>query len=46
MQKPGVIKNAVNFTGKDLRWSLLLIRVQALRRATLLKRDCYAGVFL
>ena len=34
------------FTGKHLCWSLFLIKLQASRLATLLKRDSYTGVFL
>ena len=32
-----VLKNFVNFAGKHLCWSLSLIKLQALRPATLLK---------
>ena len=41
-----VFKKFANFTGKHLRWTLLLIKLQALRPATLLKRDSNTGVFL
>ena len=34
-----VLKNFVNFTGKHLRRELLLIKLQAFRTATLLKRE-------
>ena len=34
------------FTGKHLCWSLFLIKLQALRSATSLKRDSITGVFL
>ena len=44
--KKGVLKNFANFTGKCLRLSLFLIKLQALRLATLLKRDSNTGVFL
>ena len=37
--KIGVLKNFANFTGKNPYWNLLLIKLQALRPATLLKRD-------
>ena len=32
------------FTGKHLCWGLFLIKLQAFRRATLLKRDTNSGV--
>ena len=35
-----------NFTGKDLCWSLFLIKLQAFKPAYLLKRDSNTGVFL
>ena len=41
-----VFKKFANFTGKHLRWTLLLIKLQALRPATVLKRDSNTGVFL
>ena len=44
--KKGVLKNVVNFTGKHLPWSLFLINLQALRSATLLKRDSFTDAFL
>ena len=39
-------KTLLLFTGKHLCWSLFLIKLQASRLATLLKRDSYTGVFL
>ena len=44
--KKGVHKNVANFTGRQLCWSLFLIKLQALRSATLLKRDSNRGIFL
>ena len=44
--KKVVLKNFANFTGKRLRWSLFLIKLQAPRSATLLKRDSNTDVFL
>ena len=44
--KKGVLKNFANFTGKYLCWSLFLINLQALRSATLLKRNSNTAVFL
>ena len=44
--KIGVLKNFVIFTGKRLCWSFFLTKLQALRPATLLKRDSNTGVFL
>ena len=44
--KIGVPKNFEIFTGKNLRVSLFLIKLQALRPATLSKRDSNTGVFL
>ena len=44
--KIGVLNNFTNFTGKYLCWSLLLIKLQVFRPATLLKRDSNTGVFL
>ena len=35
----GTLKNFENFTGKHLCWRLFLIKLQAFRPATLLKRD-------
>ena len=40
-----VFKNFAIFTGKHLCWSLFLIKFQAFRLATLLKRDSDTGVF-
>ena len=40
------LKNFANFTGKHLYWSLFLIKLEALRPSTLLKRDSNTGVFL
>ena len=42
----GVLKNFANFSGKHLRWSLLLIKRQDFWIVTLLKRDSNTGVFL
>ena len=44
--KPGVLENLTNSIGKHLCWSLFLIKLQALRSATLLKSDCSTAVFL
>ena len=44
--KKAVLKNFAIFTGKQLCWSLFLIKLQAFRLATLLKRDSNTGVFL
>ena len=44
--KKGVLKKFANLTGKHLCWSLFLIKLQAFRPATLLKRDFNTGVFL
>ena len=41
-----ILKNFAIFTGKQLFWSLFLIKLQAVRYATLLKRDSNTGVFL
>ena len=41
-----VLKNFAIFTGKHLRWSVLLIDLQASRPATLLKRDSNTCIFL
>ena len=41
-----VLKNFVIFTGKQLYWSLFLIKLQAWKTATLLKRDSNTCVFL
>ena len=42
----GVLKNFAHFTGKHLCRSPFLIKLQALRLVTLLKRDSKTGVFL
>ena len=39
-----VLKNFVNFTGKDLCWSLCLIRENIIKN--ILKRDSNTGAFL
>ena len=44
--KKAVLKNFAIFTGKSLCLSLYLIKLQAFRSATLLKRDFNTGVFL
>ena len=44
--KKGVLKNFANFTGKYLCWSLFLIKLQAWKHGTLLKRDSNTDVFL
>ena len=44
--KKGVLKYFVNFTGKDLRWSLFLLKRQDFWFETLLKRDFNTGIFL
>ena len=44
--KIGVLKNFINFIGKYIYWNLFLIKLQAWRPATLLKRDSNTGVFL
>ena len=44
--KLDVFKNFRNFTGKHLCWSLFLIKSEAFRPATLLKRDSNPCVFL
>ena len=44
--KKGVVKNFAIFTEKHLCWSLFLIKLQAYRPATLLKRDYNEEVFL
>ena len=44
--KKAVPKNFAIFTGKNLCWSFFLIKWQAFRPATLLKRDPNTGVFL
>ena len=44
--KTGFPKNFMIFTRKHPRWNLFLIKLQAFRAATLLKRDSNTGVFL
>ena len=44
--KVGVLKHFANFIGKDLCWSLFLIKLQARMFVTLLKRDSNTGAFL
>ena len=46
MVKIDVLKNFPNFTGKHLCWSLFLIKLQALKPATPLKKDSNTGGFL
>ena len=41
--KIGVLKNFANFIGKHQCWSIFLIKLQAWRPATLLKRDSNTG---
>ena len=43
--KKAVLKNSAIFTGKHLRWSLFLMKLQAFSPATLLKRDSSTGFF-
>ena len=42
----GTVLNFVKFIGKHLCWSLFLIKLQAVRPATSLKRNSSTGVFL
>ena len=44
--KEAVLKNFAIFTGKRLRLSFILIKLQATRLATLLKRNSSKGIFL
>ena len=44
--KKSVLKNFAIFTGKGLRWSLFIIKLQTFWPATLLKGDSNTGVFL
>ena len=44
--KIGVLKNFTIFTGKHLRWSYFLIKLQARRSAILLQRDFNKGTLL
>ena len=43
--KTSVIKNFAIFTGKRLCWSLFLIKLQAFRSATLIRKDSNTDVF-
>ena len=43
--KKGVLKSFANFTGKNLRWSLFLIKWQAFWPTNLLKRDSNTVIF-
>ena len=43
--KKAVLKTFVIFTGKHFCWGLFLIKLQAFRPATLLKRNFNTGVF-
>ena len=44
--KIDVLENSANFTGKHLCWSLFVIKLQAIRPTTLLKRDSNTGDIL
>ena len=44
--KIGVLKNFANFTRKQLRWNLFLVKLKALSPETLLKKDSNTGVSL
>ena len=44
--KKSILKNFAIFSGKNLCWSLFLIKLQVFRSATLLKRYSNTGVFL
>ena len=44
--KLGVLQNFAIHTGKQLRWSLFLVKLLAFSPATLLKRDSSTEVFL
>ena len=44
--KNGALKNLWNFTGKNLCWSLFLIKLQTFRPVTLLRRDSNTGFFV
>ena len=44
--KKVVLKNLALFTGKNLYWSLFLIKLQIWRITTLSKRDSNTGIFL
>ena len=41
-----ILKHFTNLTGKHLRWSFFVIKLQALRPETLLKTDSNTGIFL
>ena len=41
-----VLRKFAIFTGKQLSWSLFLVRMQGFMPATVLKRDSNTGVFL
>ena len=43
--KIGPLKNFVNFTGKDLRWSLFSIKLQAFRSSNLFLENISGGCF-
>ena len=44
--KSDVLKNFANFTEKHQCWSLILLKLQTFRPATLLKRDANTGDYL
>ena len=44
--KKAALKNLAIFTGKQLCWSLFLIKLQAFNPASLLKRGSKTGFFL
>ena len=44
--KIGVLKNFANFTRKNTRSNLFLIKLKALSPATLFKKEFNTGVFL
>ena len=44
--KIGVLKNFANFTGKNSRCKLFLIKFKAFIPATLFKKDFNTGVYL
>ena len=44
--KKAVLKNFAIFIRKHLRWSLFLIKLQASKHATLLKRDSNIDIFM
>ena len=45
-RKKAILKHFVIFTGKHLCWGLFLIKLQAIRSVTLLKRDSNTDIFL